>query len=134
MRKRFGDPLFVRVGNRMAPTPLAMELQEPAARVLRILETEIAEIRRFDPLAMQRDFRVAVNEIGAMTLIPRLVKRLSVTAPGARLSPVNPAPLGTAGGIGVGRRGHRGRAFPRNGRYAVAAAAFPPTLRLRRAR
>ena len=87
MRKRFGDPPFVRVGNRMAPIPLAMELQEPAARVLRILETEIAEIRRFDPLARQRDFRVAVNEIGAMTLIPRLVKRLSVTAPGARLSP-----------------------------------------------
>lgn len=91
MRKRFGDPLFVRVGNRMAPTPLAMELQEPAARVLRILETEIAEIRRFDPLTTQRDFRVAVNEIGAMTLIPRLVKRLSVTAPGARLTPVNVA-------------------------------------------
>ena len=92
MRKRFGDPLFVRVGNRMAPTPLAMELQEPAARVLRILETEIAEIRRFDPLATQCDFRVAVDEIGAMTLIPRLVKHLSVTAPRARLSPVNPAP------------------------------------------
>lgn len=92
MRKRFGDPLFVRVGNRMAPTPLAVELQEPAARVLRILETEIAEIRRFDPLTTQRDFRIAVNEIGAMTLIPRLVKRLSVTAPGARLSPVNLAP------------------------------------------
>ena len=89
MRRRFGDPLFVRVGNRMAPTPLAMELQEPAARVLRILETEIAEIRRFDPLTTQRDFRVAVNEIGAMTLIPRLVKRLSITAPGARLTPVN---------------------------------------------
>ena len=89
MRKRFGDPLFVRVGNRMAPTPLAMELQEPAARVLRILETEIAEIRRFDPLTTQRDFRVAVNEIGAMTLIPRLVKRLSTTAPGVRLTPVN---------------------------------------------
>ena len=92
MRKRFGDPLFVRVGNRMAPTPLAMELQDPAARVLRILETEIAEIRRFDPLTTQREFRVAVNEIGAMTLIPRLVKRLSVTAPGARLNPVNLAP------------------------------------------
>ena len=89
MRERFGDPLFVRVGNRMAPTPLAIELQEPAARVLRILETEIAEVRRFDPLTTQREFRVAVNEIGAMTLVPRLVKRLSSTAPGARLSPVN---------------------------------------------
>ncbi len=89
MRERFGDPLFVRVGNRMAPTPLAIELQEPAARVLRILQTEIAEVRRFEPLTTQREFRVAVNEIGAMTLVPRLVKRLHATAPGARISPVN---------------------------------------------
>lgn len=49
MRKRFADPLFVRVGNRMAPTPFAQGLAEPAARVLRIVETEIAGLARFDP-------------------------------------------------------------------------------------
>jgi len=92
MRKRFGDPLFVRVGNRMAPTPLAVALAEPASRALRILENEIATLARFDPAATTREFRIGVNEIGAITMVPRLVRRLAVVAPSARLTPVQADP------------------------------------------
>lgn len=88
MRKRFGDPLFVRVGNRMEPTPYAQQLQEPAQRVLRILENEMSPHKRFDPKTTDREFRVAVNEIGAITLVPQLIQRLAMEAPGARLNPV----------------------------------------------
>src|SRR5689334_19835825 len=70
MRKRFADPLFVRVGNRMAPTPMAQRLAAPATRVLRIVESEIAALASFDPLTTKREYRIGVNEIGAMTLIP----------------------------------------------------------------
>jgi DNA-binding transcriptional LysR family regulator len=102
MRKRFADPLFVRVGNRMAPTPLAQGLAEPAARVLRILESEIAALATFDPRTTKREFRIGVNEIGAMTLIPRLVHRMALVAPGARLSPVQVDPNTMTGALESG--------------------------------
>jgi len=88
MRRRFRDPLFVRVGNRMSATPLAQALAEPAARVLRILEDEVAALARFDPATTTREFRIGVNEIGAITLIPRLMKRMAEVAPHARLAPM----------------------------------------------
>ncbi len=88
MRRRFADPLFVRVGNRMAATPFAQRLAEPARRVLRIIDTEIAGLAAFDPAITEREFRIGLNEIGAITLLPRLVQHLAVAAPHARLAPV----------------------------------------------
>jgi DNA-binding transcriptional LysR family regulator len=97
MRRRFGDPLFVRSGNRMAPTPLAQRLADPASRILRILETEVAGLQRFQPAATTREFRIGVNEIGAITLVPRIVRQLAAAAPHARLAPVQ-VDSGTLGG------------------------------------
>ena len=88
MRTRFSDPLFVRVGNRMAPTPFAQRLAGPAARVLHIVETEIASLAAFDPASTERDFRIGLNELGAITLLPKLVQRMAALAPNARLTPV----------------------------------------------
>jgi len=102
MRRRFADPLFVRVGNRMAPTPLAQRLAEPAARVLRILEDEIAALSRFDPATTEREFRLGVNEIGAITFVPRLVRRLAVVAPNARLAPLQANPETMTGALESG--------------------------------
>jgi DNA-binding transcriptional LysR family regulator len=112
MRKRFADPLFVRIGNRMAPTPLAQRLAEPAARVLRIVEAEIAALASFDPATTEREFRIGVNEIGAITLIPRLVRRMSAVAPGARLAPIQVNPQTMAGAL-------------ESGEMDVAAGHFP---------
>lgn len=87
MRKRFADPLFVRVGNRMAPTPFAQRLGEPAERVMRIIDTEIASLATFDAATTEREFRIGLNEIGAITLLPKLVRHLAVRAPRAQLTP-----------------------------------------------
>jgi DNA-binding transcriptional LysR family regulator len=89
MRRRLADPLFVRVGNRMAPTPFTQQVAEPAARALRIVETEIVGMASFDPASTEREFRIGINEIGAITLLPKLVRRLAAVAPHARLSPVH---------------------------------------------
>ncbi len=86
LRRQFGDPLFVRVGNRMSPTPLVAQLAEPAAQVLRIVETDIRGQAHFDPATTDRVFRIGVNEIGAIVLLPRLVRRLAEVAPGARIT------------------------------------------------
>lgn len=86
MRKTFGDQLFVRVGNRMSATPLAQRLAHPASRVLDIVETEISQLGSFDPATTTRTFRLGVNEIGAITLVPKLIRRLSQVAPHATLA------------------------------------------------
>jgi DNA-binding transcriptional LysR family regulator len=98
MRKRFGDALFVRTGNRMAATPFTQRMAEPAARVLRIMETEIGGLQSFDAATTTREFRIGMNELGAITLVPRLVRRLAELAPHAMLSPVqlNPENLSTS--------------------------------------
>lgn len=88
MRSRFADPLFVRVGNRMSPTPFAQRLAGPAARVMQIVDTEIAGLASFDPATTEREFRIGLNELGAITLLPKLVLRLTELAPHARLTPV----------------------------------------------
>mgnify|MGYP002133127680 CR=1 FL=1 len=96
MRKRFADQLFVRVGNRMAPTPFALQLVEPASRVLRIMDNEIADLAGFDPSTTEREFRLGVNEIGAMTLVPKLVRSLAQVAPRAKLVQMHLAPRSMA--------------------------------------
>jgi len=96
MRRTFGDQLFVRVGNRMAATPFAQRLAEPATRVLQIVDNEISQLGRFDPATTTRTFRLGVNEMGAITLVPKVIRRLSQLAPRATLAQmqVRPAEMG----------------------------------------
>ena len=86
MRKRFADQLFVRIGNRMAPTPFASQLADPAGRVLHIIDNEITSLGSFDPLTTDREFRLGVNEIGAITMVPKVIRSLAKQAPHARLT------------------------------------------------
>lgn len=102
LRRQFKDPLFVRVGNRMAPTPLVVQLAEPAAHVLRIVETDIRGQAHFDPATTDRVFRIGVNEIGAIVLLPRLVRRLAEVAPKARITQLQVEPAGLAAALESG--------------------------------
>ncbi|MBL0421930.1 LysR family transcriptional regulator [Ramlibacter sp. AW1] len=92
MRKTFGDQLFVRVGNRMAATPFAQRLADPATRVLQIVDGEISQLGRFDPATSTRTFRLGVNEIGAIVLVPKVIKRLGQLAPRATLAQMQVRP------------------------------------------
>ncbi|RZS84655.1 LysR family transcriptional regulator [Pigmentiphaga kullae] len=88
IRSRLGDPLFVRVGNRMVPTPCAEKLAEFAQRLVADMEREIDELSGFDPRTTQRTFRVAINEVGSIVMLPVLLRKLNIEAPSARLVPM----------------------------------------------
>lgn len=88
LRSHFGDPLFVRAGGVMKPTPLVLGITEPLRRSLTIIRGEILGARRFDPKTSQRLFKICVSEVGAFLLVPRLLKVLSKRAPGASLAPM----------------------------------------------
>ena len=89
LRAHFGDPLFVRSGGVMKPTPLVAGVMEPLSRSLAIIRGEILGARRFDPKTSQRTFKVCVSEVGAFLLVPRLLKLLSKRAPSASLAPLD---------------------------------------------
>src|SRR5688572_8119619 len=83
-RELFADPLFVRVGRRMVPTPRAEELRGPLARVLADAARLVQQGAPFDRRHSDRAFVLACPDLLAPAL-PRLVARLSCEAPRARL-------------------------------------------------
>ncbi|HSV46293.1 MAG TPA: LysR family transcriptional regulator [Ramlibacter sp.] len=103
LRARVGDPLFVRSGNGMAPTPLAERLAALAARVLAVMEDGLAELTSFEPATTRREFRLGVNEMGAITIVPKVVALLAERAPHARLLPVHGEGSGFAAALDAGQ-------------------------------
>lgn len=92
LRTRFRDPLFVRSGAQMHPTPLAEKFAEPISRALAIINHDIINAAGFDPATSTRTFTVCVSEVGAIAMVPRILKRLRQTAPHARLAPRSISP------------------------------------------
>jgi DNA-binding transcriptional LysR family regulator len=85
LRRYFGDPLFVRSGNRMEPTTKAVDL---AGSVRTLLDAAVmlkAQHRPFDPAESQRQFTLSVVDAGLARLLPRLLGHLERHAPGVRL-------------------------------------------------
>ena len=81
LRDMFKDPLFVREGRAMTPTPLARKLIEPLRRSLRSMETALNEVQRFDPATTQRRFSIGLRDVLEATVLPPLMKRISAAAP-----------------------------------------------------
>jgi DNA-binding transcriptional LysR family regulator len=87
LRARFHDPLFVRAGAEMVPTPLAEKFADPIARSLAIIRNDVLNAVGFDPATTTRTFTVCVSEVGAIAMVPRILARLRQVAPQARLAP-----------------------------------------------
>ncbi len=88
LRARFSDPLFVRAGASMQPTPLVISLTEPLQRSMAIVRNEILSAARFDPATTNRTFKLCVNEVGALLLAPKVIRILQKNAPHASLTPL----------------------------------------------
>lgn len=85
LRETFGDPLLVRSGRSMLPTPRALELRaelEPLLRNARAL----VQPAQFEPATARRRFAVGMSDLLAPLLLPRVVPSLARDAPGVELS------------------------------------------------
>lgn len=88
LRALTGDPLLVRSGQGMAPTPTALALLEPAARLLLEAERIFSPRQRrqaFEPATAQQRFRIAATDYLDPLFLPSLVARLQRAAPGVQL-------------------------------------------------
>lgn len=81
LREALGDPLLVRSGNRMIPTPRAEAIRIPLHHALVDLHAAVATRPRFEPETSQRRFTIACSDAVAVTLIPALARRLARAAP-----------------------------------------------------
>jgi DNA-binding transcriptional LysR family regulator len=101
LRKRTGDPLFVRTRAGMMPTPRGEEILEAARRSVSILSEVLKERTSFEPLSTTRQFSIAINQITQMTLFPLILRRLGAEAPQARILAVS-INAETLGNFGAG--------------------------------
>jgi DNA-binding transcriptional LysR family regulator len=85
LRRYFNDPLFVRVSNRMEPTPKAIELAKPVAEILGNMRALRGEHVTFDPRTSARTFRFCVVDAGIIKLLPPLLHRVMIDAPHVRM-------------------------------------------------
>lgn len=84
LRDELGDPLFVRVGAGLTPTPRALAIAEPLADALRALEAALAAPPAFDPALTSCKASIIMPDLLA-ALAPDLVARISARAPGFAL-------------------------------------------------
>lgn len=84
LRELFDDPLLVRAGRGMVPTPRAEALRGPLARVLGDIGRLVRETGAFDPATSTRAFRMLCPDLLSPAL-PDLLSAMSVEAPRVRL-------------------------------------------------
>lgn len=88
LRKQTGDPLFIRDGRRIVPTPMAKAMAPEVLGALETLHGSIRRVERFDPAASRRKFVIAMRESMEMPLLVPLVREVARLAPGVRMQSV----------------------------------------------
>jgi DNA-binding transcriptional LysR family regulator len=94
LRHAVGDPLFVRHGQGMQPTDVALAMEVPLRRILDDLENLLSEPAELDPSTIQRSIKISASDYFAELLMPKLADHLSRVAPGLRVQLVDLTPEG----------------------------------------
>ena len=82
LREYFNDPLLVRVGRNLELTPRGQSLVEPVREALLRIQATLGTQPRFDPATARREFTIIISEEALPDLLPALLKRVTVEAPG----------------------------------------------------
>ncbi len=85
LRGIFNDPLFVRNGRLMEPTARAQELFELLVPALDSISNAISATSDFEPASSDAVFRIGLSDEVEFSLLPALLKRLRIEAPGVSL-------------------------------------------------
>ena len=92
LRVMFDDPLFVRRGSSMLPTPRAQQVAPHVRAGVGHLSAALGPGEGFDPATAERTFVIAAHDFAALTVLPALMERMHVEAPGVRVRVVKMGP------------------------------------------
>ncbi len=85
LREATGDPLLVRAGRGLVPTPRALALRDRVAQFVHDGAAVLRPAETLDLAAVDRTFTLRTNEGFVETFGPSLIARVSVAAPRVRL-------------------------------------------------
>jgi len=86
LREATGDPLLVRAGRGLVPTPRALELQERVGSLVDEGQTLLRPSKVLKLAAVERTFTMRASDGFVENFGPRLLGRLGADAPGIRLN------------------------------------------------
>ena len=85
LRKTTGDPLLVRAGRGLVPTPRALELRDRADALVQEVESVLRPVRTLDLARLERTFTLRTRDGFVENFGPALLARVAAQAPGVRL-------------------------------------------------
>lgn len=85
LRETTGDPLLVRAGRGLVPTPRAIELREHVGRLVRDAESVLRPVEKLDLGQLVRTFTLRIRDGFVENFGPDLIARIGSEAPGVRL-------------------------------------------------
>jgi DNA-binding transcriptional LysR family regulator len=86
LRDATGDPLLVRAGRQLVPTPRALELRARVGQLVQDAQAALRPAERFDRARLARTFTIRTREGFVENFGPALIAQVSAQAPGARLA------------------------------------------------
>jgi len=89
LRRSFGDPLFVRSGNSMQPTPRAADLVQSARSLLARVDADMVASPAFDPETSRRTVTLALSDVGELVFLPAILRELHSRMPHAAVRSVS---------------------------------------------
>ncbi|QSQ23646.1 LysR family transcriptional regulator [Pyxidicoccus parkwayensis] len=88
LRDQLGEPLFVREGRGVAPTPFAERLAPDIRDALALLDGAVHHTRGFEPKRDVGNVIIAMTDLLEPSVLPHLVERLRRSAPEARVTSI----------------------------------------------
>ena len=85
LRETMGDPLLVRAGRNLVPTPRALEIREQVSVLVRDVESVLRPVGVLDPAQLVRSFSLRTSDGFVENFGPALLARIGAEAPGVRL-------------------------------------------------
>lgn len=85
LRETTGDPLLVRAGRGLVPTPRAIELRDRVSQLVRDAQEVLRPAEILDLKQLSRTFTLRTSEGFAECFGPELIARIGEEAPGVRL-------------------------------------------------
>lgn len=85
LRRTTGDPLLVRAGRGLVPTPRALELRDPVGRIVQDAQAVLRPAAALDLRQLARTFTLRTSDGFVETFGPGLIARVGEAAPGVRL-------------------------------------------------
>ncbi|AKS04826.1 LysR family transcriptional regulator [Pseudomonas trivialis] len=89
LRETTGDPLLVRAGRGLVPTPRAVELREQVSRLVQEATAVLRPVQSVDMAQVERTFTLRTSEEFVENVGPALLARIAKEAPGVRLRFIN---------------------------------------------